>query len=202
MLTKDTMDLIAWGANILSTISTAAAVIVALWFGLKGERDAKAQALKRANLVAARISVSLDTVVQELRSLSADLAFTVEPAPPPDVILRENWKAITAYFEQHTFKVELDVLSALTELPKNCAHLIARAEDTLGHARQIVGRVGKGAIVMSERNEPVNERGLAVGQVRQLLDQAQDYLTIASRVCMEAAILSAPAPTGEELYGG
>jgi hypothetical protein len=188
-----TIDPVKGFWEILSAIGTCAAVVVALVFSLAAYRTTQRLASEKAALVAAEVVATLDAVLNHIMHIEGHLVFYDDETDAVHDFLRDN-KFIT----NRPLSIGAEVLVGLIPLPNRCAHRIAfglsqistlHAEivDTLTPTRWINLRPASRISLVSEWADRLGD--------------AKGYIRLAREDCAQAAELSAPPPTVQELHG-
>lgn len=184
-----------WIAS-FNVVATLAAVAVALYFALDGNRKARAAAVTRANLYAASMAASLQEFVGELRSFDGTITFT-DLSSPPDQHQIQFFLCIQAFVLRRPAAVSMEALAALTALPNPSAHRIAMAFDLLDQIQVKASRIR----IETFRTWNLDAQAGFVDGIRAIVNEACDLLLTVAGECRKAADIGAPRPTGEELYG-
>jgi hypothetical protein len=109
--------------DVASAIGTCAAVLVALWLGVRQERIRRSESLVRARLVAARVTPRLSLTLDAVNLLSAHMRrYDDSDVKTGDQLVRMQNSAFMAVFD-----MPIDDLTALSPLPNHCALRLARA---------------------------------------------------------------------------
>lgn len=175
--------------DVLSTLGTMAAAVIALYLGLASNRRTEREKLLVAQLVASEISARLSESFLQLENLEPLFVFAQD-----DDDFRNNLQTLRRVLMTETFSFKRDTLVALIPLPRQAAHRIARAMDLLKLARrQLDARrttIEKGSASMVAS---VHRR------MTQLLAQAREELKVATEECTRAAALAVPDIPREEI---
>jgi hypothetical protein len=177
--------------SVAGTLSSALAAFVALWLGLTTNKRSEREAVARANLVAARVVIMLESALDRFRGLDEAAGFRNVFAPGPDVPLASFVSALAEPINAPT----MDELAWLSPLPNHCAGRIARAFAVLDVLRREV------LVSSATVNGSAQVRNTALERWEAKLSDAVSLLTVAIGQCEQAAALGGPIPSGEELYG-
>ncbi|MBC7463165.1 MAG: hypothetical protein H7227_02775 [Actinobacteria bacterium] len=180
----------------LAVLGTFGAVVTSLYLASRTDGRIHAEATDRSNLYAARISVRLSQLLAYVRSWQAHIVFrdlTLTDAAARRAQLRLHKRLAT----EHLPTVPMEFLCALSPLPNNCAHRIARALDCLELLQSRINSIHEPEF--GERDPAHQDRIL--DDLDGWLNEAEGLLKMTSAECTKAANIGAPRPTSEELYG-
>lgn len=184
--------------NVFTALGTFAAVAVALWLGIDASRKAKGEAQVRAKLAAASISARLAATSDAVGSLAATSVF-LDLTIPVDAARHKALADIRREMNRASFRPDDATLLALTPLPNNCAHRIARAFDYIERVRLRAQALPSGSLVGNLTTPEQREH--MFDSWNSDLRAAYDLLQVALRECVTASDLGAPMPSGQELHG-
>ena len=183
--------------NVANACGTTAAAVIALWLGLHARKHAAAGEAVRARLAAARVSARLGTTAENLRRHTLLAGFTDETVGA-DQAVQDELMGIAALVRSDLYFPDNDALIALTPLPNNCAHRIARAADYVDRVRMQIPKLPLGLITFG--GDPESRQKLLQRLVADL-DAAARLLVVAAAECSSATDLGAPMPSADEIYG-
>jgi hypothetical protein len=185
----------------VAALSTACAVVVALYIGLSGQRATRKHETDMANLVAARLAGTLATAADSVRLFRARLWFrdlTINRNDEGAVRSEQTsiFDAARRQVQVDIFDIEISTLAALIPLPNHCAHRIAAACGNLRELRREISAEADQwpALGVEQREQLLQRWGASFGS-------AAELLIVAQRECEQAASIGAPHPTGLELHG-
>lgn len=179
----------------VSAIGTCAAVVVALGLAqAQTLRQRKDEQLK-ANLHSARISIRLRDAATSMDSATMLVGFRDETLSEKEAQLDLHKRFLRLAALDH-FEPTVEELVALTPLPNNCAHRIARAYDIFGQFKRSVQDPDMARWFQFASGD-ARERVLNQWQAQ--VKDASELLLVASEECVRAAHLGAPPPSTDEL---
>lgn len=182
--------------NAVNAFGTTAAVAVALWLGLQARGRQRSEEKARASLFAARVSARLASTAERLRLHTLLLGFNDETFSKEDGT-RQALVDIARMVRKGVYFPDDAALIALTPLPNNCAHRIARAADYVDRVRAQVPDLPTALMTFGDAD---TERKLLKNWIADL-EAAAALLAVAAGECVRASDLGAPMPSAEEIYG-
>jgi hypothetical protein len=185
--------------NLATALGTFCAIATALWLGYRGIWQSREDALKKAGLYAASITVRLSHSRDVVAGCVANCVFK-DLTVPVDI---SNFRALAqvrkALYDE-IFRPDMETLLALSALDNNCANRIASAFDSIEllrrHADSLPDR-----LFISSGKETEALRQKTLDHWCGTLMAASDLLEVAVRECVKASELAAPTPSGAERYG-
>lgn len=183
--------------NLVTAMSTLAAVVVAIRLASAATRKAKENAMVVAKLAASGIIARLKTTHDMLDSLRMQCVF-------PNLTLTEDKSRIQALsrvrgaLQSSYYQPDASTLIALAELPAHAAHRIASAFDYLDSVKLQLAALGNGLITDLTT---AKQREALLADVSNDICTAGDLLQVGLRECIVARDLGAPPPNGTELHG-
>lgn len=177
-----------------SAVGTCAAVVVALAISSKQGRETELRRTEAAQLAAAGIVATLESAIQYANSAAPSLF-----AESEDQIERELGKS-RRHLARTFPRPDQQALLALTPLGGHCAQRIARAFDQIDGVRHSAAGLSEEMLTARGRGSRRRKNELLTDW-SDSLQQVEDLLRTASAVCVRAADIGAPYPTGQELYG-
>lgn len=180
-------DWAAW----LAAIGTIAAAVIALRIAGQQERTRRQIELAQASIVAARICKKLSLAHAHVQSFEAQLTF--HDADKPRGLAKEEAKL---FLSSPPLTIEHADLVALTGLGENYATQLAYAMSLLEEFKASVKHYVKHT---EHINVPLQEN-MAKHWENTVRDIAE-RIALVQRACEEVAMIHAPKPTREELFG-
>ena len=177
--------------SFVSAVGTVGAVAVAMLLSHKTENRMIKSDLVIAELEAARVSPLLESLVREIHSAQTTFLFKDDHEVTVDLLEKLSFLGRLASSIAHESLVRMACLE------QNCAHRIARALSCIESIVVLVDRIK----AVGWDNVPMMRKVFWHGQIYTSIDEAQDLLMVASRICHQASNRGAPMPTGEEKYG-
>ncbi|WP_462383317.1 hypothetical protein [Pseudomonas sp. Marseille-QA0892] len=177
-----------------SAISTAAAVVVALWLAQKSDRKQAKADKHKAQLTAARLIEKVRFLSDQFRLTHAGMAFYVDAHSGSDNLVPERLTRIGG----HALLISNDELHSLSPLPGNCANRLAMA---LGIAEALHGEVNDllSRIMWSDLSS--GQRTAHVERWGSMCSRGSDFCITALRELEVASSEVAPRPSAEEIHG-
>ncbi|MGW8465770.1 hypothetical protein [Pseudomonas sp. CLCA07] len=180
--------------EVLSTVSTTAAVAVALWFSVQATRANRKAEKDRLELAAAKMLSPLSALERIASYLSVCISFrevgTVEPDP---IILK-----CLDDLEELAKAISIEDLYPLLKLPK---HAAKRASRSLGLIQTFLADARSIVIHESWNGLESQQKAIYYNKWHGMISEIQDHLRVAVDACEIAASTGAPRPSPEEMYG-
>lgn len=200
-----------WGAfdrtvQVLAAFGTLGAVIASLWIALRQNRLAERHAVETSMMYAAGIAFDLADAHMELWTTINLIDFDDAAPPEPkgldevyrtersDQALRVRVNTLRAATSHRLYKIQSDEIARLSALPRSAANHL--------HAAVAVIRAVDAELL--EAQNPLLPFRVTRRQFNRWAtscSEAARHLTVAHSVISEVARLSAPRPTGAQLYG-
>lgn len=194
-----------WVGNLfqaLGAIGTAAAVWVALHFGLQAQREQARQQHEAATLAAAGVAPTLRLAMRRLTSSGVFFGFHDETVDrTDDTVLRRSQDfevtEIVKVLGEPVFMLDEIRLAPLIPLGSNCAHRLHAAFASLRAVKHEIDS----QFPLYEWNRGVTEdREIQIQEWVASICEAVDYIRVALEICEAAAEVGAPYPSAEELH--
>lgn len=183
--------------SLLGAVGTVGAVVAALKLARRDRDQALADSEARARLAAASVSARLSLTSERIRSLVPTAIFLNLDLPEASARIQAIDR-VRRELKRIKFRPDDRTLLALTPLPNNCAHRIARAFDYIESLRRETDALPVG--LMSETMSGA-EVSATLERFSGYLLAASDLLNVAIDECAKASDIGAPMPSGQELFG-
>lgn len=182
--------------DVLTALGTVGAVFVALGIALFGSVQRRRAATEMANLAAARVIAAVEQSIK-FASYASNWA---ENSNQSNNRVESDYAALKRCLNSAQIQVENGDLLALVQLPKRCAHRLARASAILtALQREVVAFQSYFDRELPDFTLLHERRAEVCGAWRQQIASAIELLVIVKSVCAKAADLGAPVPDGAEI---
>lgn len=178
--------------EVLSAISTLAAVAVALWFSVQSMRASGRVEKDRAELVAARMLSPISALERKASSLFGWFCFN-------------DGERVDQYVSTLLAIQELDAMAKAISVEDlyPLLHLESHAGKRAARALGLIQTFSADATAMLMHHSWANvaQRDIHHKRWREMLSEIKDHLAVAELACEAAASIGAPRPTAEEIHG-